>query len=357
MPGENIGPGDGPVHLRPALQEYGEHPRLRQGSRRAEEHRASITVLHEVVGRSTRATLRMHDRIHGKTPTILSRFTACSRWWLWLMGTTRNPAAPGTRGEKFEVEVSDHYERDVSEDAGRAYIALIDGDRRERAGNWRRPSGRSASDPLWAGRFEPDFRRRGRGPPARTVTSTSQTPASMPGGPGIRPWMTLLPPFLAGWFPMTAKPTSPSPARDTRRPVLPEIPSRPTLLHTGEVFRNDLCNADVELGDLLIHRAWPPAQRYAAKVFGADKPTSSSTDQHLQQGGRQRRPAARGPVLFDRNNHKSLHQGAPVQAGAILIFLPTARNSRHDGAVDWDAWMRPSPGADRANLSNGQQAP
>ena len=36
--------------------------------------------------------------------------------------------------EKFEVEVSDHYERDVSEDAEvGAYIALIDGDRRERA--------------------------------------------------------------------------------------------------------------------------------------------------------------------------------------------------------------------------------
>jgi arginine/lysine/ornithine decarboxylase len=44
-------------------------------------------------------------------------------------------------------------------------------------------------------------------------------------------------------------------------------------------------------------------------------------------------------VLFDRNNHKSLHQGALVQAGAIPIFLPTSRNSfGMIGAVDWDAW-------------------
>jgi arginine/lysine/ornithine decarboxylase len=44
-------------------------------------------------------------------------------------------------------------------------------------------------------------------------------------------------------------------------------------------------------------------------------------------------------VLFDRNNHKSLHQGALVQAGAIPIFLPTARNPfGMIGPVDWDAW-------------------
>ena len=44
-------------------------------------------------------------------------------------------------------------------------------------------------------------------------------------------------------------------------------------------------------------------------------------------------------VLFDRNNHKSLHQGALVQAGAIPIFLPTSRNPfGMIGAVDWSAW-------------------
>ena len=43
--------------------------------------------------------------------------------------------------------------------------------------------------------------------------------------------------------------------------------------HFGEsIFRNDLCNADVDLGDLLIHEGPAAhAQRYAAAVFGADK--------------------------------------------------------------------------------------
>ena len=43
--------------------------------------------------------------------------------------------------------------------------------------------------------------------------------------------------------------------------------------HFGEsVFRNDLCNADVDLGDLLIHEGpAAEAQKHAARVFGADK--------------------------------------------------------------------------------------
>ena len=53
-------------------------------------------------------------------------------------------------------------------------------------------------------------------------------------------------------------------------------------------------------------------------------------------------PALVGPgdlVLIDRNNHKSVHQGALVLAGAIPIFLPTARNAfGMIGAVDWEAW-------------------
>ena len=54
-------------------------------------------------------------------------------------------------------------------------------------------------------------------------------------------------------------------------------------------------------------------------------------------------------VLFDRNNHKSLHQGALVQAGAIPVFLPTARNSfGMIGAVDWDAWDEAASGSGSA---------
>jgi ornithine decarboxylase len=56
------------------------------------------------------------------------------------------------KAEGFEVELSDRYERDVSEDAAvGAYIALVDGDRRERA----RKLGEAVREigfrtPLWA---------------------------------------------------------------------------------------------------------------------------------------------------------------------------------------------------------------
>jgi ornithine decarboxylase len=94
------------------------------------------------------------------------------------------------------------------------------------------------------------------------------------------------------------------------------------------VFRADMCNADVKLGDLLIHEGAPlDAQKYAAKVFNADKTyfvlngTSSSnkvvTNALLAKGDL---------VLFDRNNHKSNHHGALIQAGATPIYLETARN-------------------------------
>src|SRR4026208_225813 len=112
--------------------------------------------------------------------------------------------------------------------------------------------------------------------------------------------------------------------------------------HFGEsIFRNDLCNADVDLGDLLIHEGPAvEAQRHAAKVFGADKTyfvlNGTSTSNKVVTNALLRRGDL---VLFDRNNHKSLHQGALVMAGAIPIFLPTSRNAfGMIGAVDWDAW-------------------
>lgn len=95
-----------------------------------------------------------------------------------------------------------------------------------------------------------------------------------------------------------------------------------------EVFRSDLCNADVSMGDLLIHEGAPlAAQKEAAKVYNADKTyfvlngTSASNKVVLN--------AALAPgdlVLFDRNNHKSNHHGALLQAGATPIYLETARN-------------------------------
>ncbi len=51
----------------------------------------------------------------------------------------------------------------------------------------------------------------------------------------------------------------------------------------GEMlFRSDLCNADVAMGDLLIHEGAPCiAQQHAAKVFNADKTYSFKTVLHL----------------------------------------------------------------------------
>lgn len=94
------------------------------------------------------------------------------------------------------------------------------------------------------------------------------------------------------------------------------------------VFRADLCNADVSMGDLLIHEGAPcAAQQAAAKVYNADKTyfvlngTSASNKVVLN--------ALLTPgdlVLFDRNNHKSNHHGALLQAGATPVYLETARN-------------------------------
>lgn len=89
-----------------------------------------------------------------------------------------------------------------------------------------------------------------------------------------------------------------------------------------------MCNADVKLGDLLIHEgSAKDAQKFAAKVFNADKTyfvlngTSSAnkvvTNALLTRGDL---------VLFDRNNHKSNHHGALIQAGATPVYLEAARN-------------------------------
>ncbi|WP_420134900.1 Orn/Lys/Arg decarboxylase N-terminal domain-containing protein [Rhodopseudomonas sp.] len=111
--------------------------------------------------------------------------------------------------------------------------------------------------------------------------------------------------------------------------------------HLGEaVFRDDLDNSVLDLGDLLTHEG-PAlrAQQEAAQIFGAEKTyfvlngTSSSnkvalgalvTDGDL--------------VLFDRNNHKAAHHGALMIAGGIPVYVPTVRNAWGlIGPMAWDA--------------------
>jgi ornithine decarboxylase len=111
--------------------------------------------------------------------------------------------------------------------------------------------------------------------------------------------------------------------------------------HLGEaVFRDDLDNSVVELGDLLIHEGPAlAAQRGAAKIFGAERTyfvlngTSSSNKIVLQA-----LVADDDLVLFDRNNHKAAHHGALFLGGGIPVFLETDRNAHGlIGPIDYGA--------------------
>lgn len=94
------------------------------------------------------------------------------------------------------------------------------------------------------------------------------------------------------------------------------------------IFKSDICNADVDLGDLLIHEGPAmSAQTYAAKVYNADKTyfvmngTSTSNSVVINAI-----VSSGDLVLFDRNNHKSIYNSALVSSAGKPIYLETARN-------------------------------
>src|SRR6202161_537823 len=100
--------------------------------------------------------------------------------------------------------------------------------------------------------------------------------------------------------------------------------------HLGEaIFRDDLDNSVLELGDLLTHEGPAlQAQKEAAAIFGAEKTyfvlngTSSSNKVVLGN------LVADGDlVLFDRNNHKAAHHGALLISGGVPIYLSADRNA------------------------------
>ena len=138
--------------------------------------------------------------------------------------------------------------------------------------------------------------------------------------------------------------------------------------HLGEaVFRDDLDNSVLDLGDLLVHEGPAlKAQQEAAQIFGAEKTyfvlngTSSSNKIVLQA------LVADGDlVLFDRNNHKAAHHGALFLGQGTPVFLETDRNAHgligpvfHEAfdeaairekirtnplVADKEAWKRPRP--------------
>jgi ornithine decarboxylase len=138
--------------------------------------------------------------------------------------------------------------------------------------------------------------------------------------------------------------------------------------HLGEaVFRDDLDNSVLELGDLLTHEGPAlKAQKEAAQIFGAEKTyfvlNGTSTSNKVVLGAL----VTDGDlVLFDRNNHKAAHHGALMMAGGVPIYLPTVRNAwgligpmrwdsldetalrerirTHPLVKDEDAWRKPRP--------------
>jgi ornithine decarboxylase/arginine decarboxylase len=111
--------------------------------------------------------------------------------------------------------------------------------------------------------------------------------------------------------------------------------------HLGEaVFRDDLDNSVLDLGDLLTHEGPAlKAQKAAAEIFGAEKTyfvlNGTSTSNKVALGAL----VTDGDlVLFDRNNHKAAHHGALLIGGGIPVYVPTARNAWGlIGPMRWDA--------------------
>jgi ornithine decarboxylase len=255
--------------------------------------------------------------------------------------------------DNYVVETTDRFDRDLAEDASvGAYIVLTDGAHLEtakvllravrglgfRTPFWALADSHSISDLPVAG---------GLGEVEGYIYLGQQSPsfyAKQVVASVVHYGMSLLPPFFGKLMAYDGKATIAfdCPGHQGGQFYRKSPAGQLFFKHFGEaIFRNDLCNADVELGDLLIHEgAANDAQRHAAMVFGADQTyfvlNGTSTSNKVVTGALLKRDDL---VLFDRNNHKSLHQGALVQAGAIPVFLPTARNPfGMIGAVDWEAW-------------------
>ena len=256
-------------------------------------------------------------------------------------------------GEGYSIELSQSYERDVYEDADvGAYIAMIDGDRLERARALAlavRETGNRT--PLWAladsHRISDLAVYEMIGEVQGYIYLGKQTPAyyaKQVVKSIVEYGTSLLPPFFGGLlaYDYEANVAFACPGHQGGQFYRKSPAGQIFFKHFGEsIFRNDLCNADIDLGDLLIHEgAAEHAQRHAARIFGADKTyfvLNGTTTSNKVVANAVLKPG--DLVLFDRNNHKSIHQGALVQSGAIPIYLPTARNAfGMIGAMDWDAF-------------------
>ena len=111
--------------------------------------------------------------------------------------------------------------------------------------------------------------------------------------------------------------------------------------HLGPaIFRDDLDNSVVDMGDLLTHEGPAlEAEKAAAKIFGAERTyfvlNGTSSSNKIVLGSL---VAPGDLVLFDRNNHKAAHHGALLMGGGIPIYLPTDRNAYGMvGPIDYES--------------------
>ncbi len=111
--------------------------------------------------------------------------------------------------------------------------------------------------------------------------------------------------------------------------------------HLGPaIFRDDLDNSVVEMGDLLTHEGPAlEAEKAAARIFGAERTyfvlNGTSSSNKIVLGAL---VAPGDLVLFDRNNHKAAHHGALLLGGGVPIYLPTDRNAYGMvGPIDYQA--------------------
>lgn len=92
-------------------------------------------------------------------------------------------------------------------------------------------------------------------------------------------------------------------------------------------FSSDTSDVVTSLGDMLTHGGTPlKAEQAAAQLFGADKTyfvTNGTTGSNNVVSSALLQPG--DLVLFDRNNHKSLYNGALVLNGANPVYLDTLR--------------------------------